>query len=509
MGVAELTRGSPQTLLVIGGGIAGLSCECCTFSPAITRGDDFVVLDGEALRRCYPFLEAQADVDVVPLIRARAIPGGSIDPGFYDDFKARLLAALDRNGPWDGLFLHLHGAAHVAGREDAEGDLVTAIRDAVGPACRIAASYDLHGNLSPAVMAGVDFLTAYRTAPHVDMAETVERACALLVRILREDEVPFRAFIPVPILLPGEQTSTEWDPAARLYASIPEMIERHGILDASLLIGYVWADEPRASASVVAFGRDERRVHEAATELARLLWEARTEFTFGTEAAPVDECIRRAAESSVRPVVVSDSGDNPTAGGAGDVPYVLERLLALGAEDALYASLVDPAAVADCRRAGIGATTELTLGGKLDPVHGKPLAVRATVESVTEVAASVRASQALPNTFAVLRIGGVRVIVTERRTPFHRLDDFLRLGVDPRDHRIVVVKIGYLEPELKRLAARSLLALSPGAVNQDLSSIPFRNIRRPIYPLDPEAVWNPPAAGSAVHRTVAGFDRDG
>ena len=103
-------------------------------------------------------------------------------------------------------------------------------------------------------------------------------------------------------------------------------------------------------------GSGEAVQWEISEELARLLWDARTEFRFGSRSGSVDECIRAAKEAPVRPVVISDSGDNPTAGAAGDVPYVLERLLALGATDAVFASIADPAAVARCRSAGIGSS---------------------------------------------------------------------------------------------------------------------------------------------------------
>jgi microcystin degradation protein MlrC len=470
-------------------GVAGLSCECCTFSPAITTEDDFVVVRGEALLKDYSFRADHPNVEFVPLLRARALPGGPIDTRFYKAVKKQLLGELALGGPWNGLLLHMHGAANVVGLDDAEGDLLAATREVVGSECLIAASYDLHGNVSPQVMRNLDILTAYRTAPHVDADETMKRACALLIRSLESEWAPTKAFIPVPILLPGEQTSTEWEPAAGLYAAIPEVVERLGILDASILIGYPWADEPRAGASVVACGLAPHPTHEAARQLAQRLWDARNQFHFGTESGPVDECLRLAAASPVRPVFVSDSGDNPTAGGAGDVPYVLGRLLAMGASSALYVSIADPEAISHCLRVGIGVETEVSLGGKLDPLHGSPLTLRVRV-------LAIHPSVERANTSVVLEVGGIHVIVTERRTPFHRLEDFVRIGLDPRRYQVVIVKIGYLEPELKRLARRSLLALSPGAVNQDLGSRPFERIRRPMYPLDSDAEWEPPARRS-------------
>lgn len=471
--------------------IGGFHTECCTFSPLVATRDDFLILRGGELRAAYPFFDAVKGLEAVPLVRARALPGGQVERAFYEEIKTEFLAKLRALGPWDGVFLHMHGAVNVVGMDDAEGDWIAATRAVVGPDCLIAASYDLHGNISPRVVDGLDLLSAYRTAPHIDWYETLERAGSLLVRCLRERLRPHKAFCPVPVLLPGERTGTEWDPGQRVYAAIPGVIEREGLLDASVLVGYVWADEPRATASTVAYAADPAAAERGARALAQTYWDARHGFTFGVPTAPVDETIRTALAAAERPVVISDSGDNPTAGGVGDVPYTLGRLIALGAPDAIYASLADPAAVAVCHAAGVGATVRLSLGGKLDPVHGQPLDVSGVVKAAVTVPWPLYGPEAgrAQNRQAVVQIGGVQAIVTEQRTPFHRLDDFRQLGIEPAQHAIIVVKVGYLVPELKALAATALLALSPGAVDQDITRLPYRRIRRPMYPFDPDMTW--------------------
>jgi microcystin degradation protein MlrC len=227
----------------------------------------------------------------------------------------------------------------------------------------------------------------------------------------------------------------------------------------------------------------------AAKQLALRLWETRRDFRFEMDTGPVDVCIQKAAEVPVRPVLIGDSGDNPTAGGAGDVPYVLERLLALEVSETLLAGIADAAAVERCEVSGAGARIELELGGKLDPVNGRPLRVSGEVVSVHP---NPWPRGDVSNSAALLQIDGVCVVLTERRTPFHRLEDFQSLGIDPRHYQIVVVKIGYLVPGLKQFAAGSLLALSPGAVNQDITALPYRRLQRPLYPFDPDMEWAPP-----------------
>lgn len=451
--------------------IGGFHIESCTFSPLLSREEDFHITRGPALLDSYPFLSPSPDVELFPLLHARAVPGGPVERGFYQRFKQEFLDGLRRSLPLDGVYLPMHGAVSVEGLQDAEGDLLSAARAVVGQDCLIAAAYDLHGNVSQQVSHTVDYLSAYRTAPHVDWYETQERAYAVLLYCLREHFRPSKVHIPVPILLPGEQTSTEWEPAASLYRCISEVIEGEAVMDASILIGYVWADEPRSSASVLAYGRDAVKTIKAAVYLAQRFWDVREQFQFGVPALGVDACIRAAAESDVFPVLVSDSGDNPTAGGAGDTPTVLERLLALGVHDALV---------------------ELSLGGKLDPVHAAPLPVTGRVVSLHEVPWTLNRSGApgMLNRIAVVDVEGIQVVLTARRTPFHRIADFTSLGIDPYRQRIIVVKIGYLEPELKQLAAKSLLALSPGAVNQDITGLEYQHLRRPIFPFDPQMTFS-------------------
>jgi len=472
-------------------GIGGFSCECCTFSPLPSTADDFTVLQGDSLLKPYTFLKHYPDIIFKPLVRARALPGGFIERNFYDRFKAEFLEVLNRSGPFDGLFLHMHGAAHVEGLDDTEGDFMTSIRDITGPDCVIAASYDLHGNVSETVFNRMDLLTAYRTAPHRDVYDTLERTCNLLVRCLRSRRTPHRAFVPLPILLTGEQTSTDWEPGKQLYSMIPDVIDRYNLLDASILIGFAWADEPRSGASVITLGHDRDSVEGAAEELAEAFWDARRAFDFGSPTGTVDECIRAALDSKEYPVILSDSGDNPTAGSAGDIPFFLQRLLALNVPDAVVAGIADAGAVAACVSAGPGRTVNLSLGGKLDPVHGAPLQVTGTVLAVYNAPFPVAGHSVVSNPTAVIAVRGIRVIVTSRRTPFHRIRDFEQLGIVPFTHRILVIKIGYLEPELQQIARRSWLALSPGAVNQDIIHLPFRRIRRPMFPLDPGMVWTP------------------
>jgi microcystin degradation protein MlrC len=467
--------------------LGGIAIESCTFSPLPSRLGDFRILESQQILERYPFADTFAErAELVPLRYARAIPGGSVERAAYAELKLRYLDLLRSNMPFDGVYLDFHGAMNVAGMDDAEGDWISAVRAIVGPDCLIAASYDLHGNISRHAAETLDMLTAYRTAPHVDVLETRHKALGMLVGCLERGLRPARSWVAVPVVLPGEKTSTEWAPGDRLYAALTESDGAPGVLDASLLVGYVWADEPRASATVIVTGIDPQVNAREAERIAQRYWDARDEFQFGVPAGSIEQCIAWALAAPEPCVFISDSGDNPTAGGAGDTPVALRALLAQQVPSALLASIADAPAIEACFAAGVGAELELQLGGKLDPHTSPPLPVRAVVRHL----------EPGENRQAVITVGPVNVIITERRRPYHYIADMQRLGVDPLAHKIVVVKIGYLEPDLKRAAPRAFLALTPGAVDQAIERLPFRRIARPVFPLDRDMQWAPRATRS-------------
>ncbi len=453
----------------------GIHTECSTYSPLAMGREDFRVVEGDALAPALGLtLPDRANVEAIPLFHARAVPGGPVAAPVYQGFKADFIERLQQAGPLDGLLLIMHGAMFVEGMEDIEADWIGAARAAVGDRCRIAVSYDLHGNLSQAIVDRIDIFCAYRTAPHTDVAETHMRASSLLLDSLGGGPRPGIAWAPVPVLLPGERTSTEAEPAKSLYAALPGYDARPGILDANILVGYVWADEARATAAAVITGTDRREAESAAGELAARYWAARRGFAFGTPAGTLDDMLDMAADCDIGPVILADSGDNPTAGGVGDRIDVLARLVERHWDQALLAGIADPEAAATCAKAGQGATLPVTLGGALTGTRDSL--------SLTVRVGTIVGDRAAGDLEVVVHIGGIAVVITQRRRPFHHLSDFAALGIDARDARLLVVKSGYLSPELSKIANPSLLALTGGAVSQDLTALSNHRRVMPVYP---------------------------
>ncbi len=470
--------------------VGGIHTECSTYSPVLMAVEDFRVLRGADLLEAeyFNFLEAEG-VEHIPLLHARAVPGGPVSRVAYEAFKAEFLDRLSAALPVEGLYLAMHGAMNVEGMDDAEGDWISAARAVVGPDCIVGSSYDLHGNVSQRIVDQLDIFAAYRTAPHIDVRETMARAWSMLVDALKSGKRPGVAWAPVPVLWPGERTSTEDEPTKGLYDILPGLDRREGILDANLMIGYVWADEPRATACAVVTGLEKAAAAKAAEEIARSYWDARDEFRFGPVTGPLPEMLDIAEKAETKPVILADSADNPTGGGVGDRADVLNALIARNFEGALLAGITDRPAVETCFSAGKGATVTLSIGGTLDP-SSKPAEVKAEVISLVDPGAEAERE-------AVVRIGGITVVLAARRRPYHNIADFTRLGLDPKAVRLLVVKSGYLSPELAPIANPNLMALTEGVVNQDIEGLVSNRRARPAFPFDRDFDYQPRARFSA------------
>ncbi|OWW04543.1 microcystin degradation protein MlrC [Rhizobium sp. R72] len=457
--------------------VGGIHTECSTYSPVLMTVDDFRVLRGQELLASdyFGFLKADG-VEHLPLLHARAVPGGPVFRVAYEAFKTEFLDRLKAVLPVEGLYLAMHGAMNVEGMDDAEGDWIAAARSVVGPDCVIAASYDLHGNVSQRIVDQLDIFAAYRTAPHIDVRETMVRAWSLLVDALTSGIRPGIAWAPVPVLWPGERTSTEDEPAKSLYGALLAIGRREAILDANLMIGYVWADEPRATACAVVTATDKRAALTAAEEIALSYWNARDDFVFGTVTGPLDAMLDIAATASTAPLVLADSADNPTGGGVGDRADVLKALMARGFEGVLVAGITDPPAVAACFAAGKGATIALDVGAALDQ-SSSAVCIEAEVILLDDPGPEAERQ-------AVISTAGLVVVLAARRRPYHAIADFTRLGLDPKSVRMLVVKSGYLSPELAPIANPNLMALTDGVVNQDIESLVSNRRARPTFPFD-------------------------
>ena len=470
--------------------IAGLGIESSTFSPAVTQEEAFHARYGPEVFNAYPFMMAISPLRKqaiwLPTIVGKSLPGGAVTREAYESLVNKALDSLKKYGPYDGLYFDIHGAMSVVGLDDPEGDFLTRIRKVIGFKTLVSTSMDLHGNVSWRLAQNSDLITCYRMAPHEDAMQTKERAVANLLERLKtgKGKPAYKVWIPIPILLPGEKTSTRIEPGKSLYHEVEPIADhKDGIVDAAIWIGYAWADEPRNHAVVMVTGDDKAKVTQAAEKLALDFWNVRNQFDFVAPTGTLEKCLTNAFASKKHPFFISDTGDNPTAGGAGDVTWTLTQLLArpefqrADGPSLIYASIPDPELVKKAIAVGVGGTVEGKAGAIVDHRFAPPIPIKGTVESIVKGDKDAEVE-------VVVKVGSVHVIVTQKRKPYHKEKDFTNLGLSPRKSDIVVVKIGYLEPELYAMQADWIMALTPGGVDQDLFRLPYKRIKRPMFPFD-------------------------
>jgi microcystin degradation protein MlrC len=469
--------------------IAGIGIESSTFSPALSDEAAFHAKYDTAVFSNYPFMAPDSPIRKravwVPILVGHALPGGTVTREAYESLVNKTLDGLKKNGPYDGLYFDIHGAMSVVGLDDPEGDFIARIRKVIGKTALISTSMDLHGNVSLPLVENTDLITDYRLAPHEDAMETKERAVKDLLNRLESGigKPSYKAYIPIPILLPGEKTSTRIEPAKSVFKSIAPALQGDNIIDGGIWVGYPWADEPRNHAAVVVTGDSWPRVAKVAEQLADSFWNARYGYAFVATTRPWNEALDSALKSTKHPFFISDMGDNPTAGGAGDVTWTLNQLLSRSefkspnGPSLIYASIPGPDLIKLAIAAGVGGHVDGYAGAAVDSRYSPPAHLVGTVESIVSGDKDAEVE-------AVIKVGSLHVIVTQKRKPYHHEADFTRLGLAPRKTDIVIVKIGYLEPELYAMRADWIMALTPGGVDQDIEHLTYKRIQRPMFPFD-------------------------
>lgn len=480
--------------------VGSVAHESNTFTPLPTTWRDFRTTRGqEILDRPRPGSLAgivatlrERGVELVPTIATHALPGGVVQRDGFEEMRRSLLAGADGA---DAACIFLHGAMRAEGEDYADTVLVSALRQAMGPDAPIVVALDLHGNITQGMVDAATALVTYRTAPHIDTFETGQRAARLLLRVLDEGARPVSGYMKLPILLPGEFAQTAEEPMASMVRLLEATDAKPGVLSSSFAKVHCWADIPdQGVAALVVADGDRALAEREVRALANAFWGRRAEFRSTVETYDVDRAIAVGLAAPEATVFLSDSGDNPGAGGTTDVPLVVERLLAAGAASAAVATIWDAEALARCAEAGVGQEVSLVLGGKIDTRHGRPLAVTGRVKALSDgryYREGIRQPERLVEMgrLGVLAIGGVEVMLSEERVSIHDPEQMRAIGMEPLSYKLVSLKRGYLEPLFQAISPRSILMLSPGATNCDLTKLEYRRVRRPIYPLDPEMSW--------------------
>ncbi|WDR06959.1 M81 family metallopeptidase [Devosia rhodophyticola] len=484
--------------------IVGLSIEIMLASPVKTgvsslqeyssqamRDDDVWMIRGMLAR-----IAEDPDVEARPLYWATALPGGVMTIDAYDKVKSKTLELLARETDIDGILVANHGALEVEGLEgDADSDFVSAIRALVGPECPIGVALDLHGDMTPELLDAGTVFSVLRTAPHRDDKTTGYRAADQLIRVIRNGLAPKKVAVSLPILVPGETAVTALAPADRLYGDLPSFDAVPGMMEANILLGFAWNDRPWTKVTAFAISENDASLaKEQALKLAEQIWKVHDQFVLRMETAEVVEGLKRAINAAEGTVFVSDSGDNTTAGAAGDLTTVLQTVLDhIPNEDVVVVGITAPRLVERLRDAGEGAKVEIVLG---DEHVSRPKQLRSVTAEIIDCGEWLELGGFQP--YRSREAAWVKVKIGSTIATFHKQpigittpEHFIAMGINPTAHKAYVVKLGYLHPRLEDIADRHILLLSDGTSHLDMTRLEWQHLVRPAWPLEREFEWTP------------------
>lgn len=444
------------------------------------------------------------DFALQPALFAGAVPSGLITREAFEHIVEVSCRRAEELAPLDGALVALHGAMVAEGVHEADAHLLARLREVLGRACPLVATFDFHANLSEALVANADVLIGYDTYPHIDMAERGREAAAVLAQLIESDGPPTSAFRKLPMVSAAQVQCTNEPPMRDVMSLLAEAERRSGILLGSIAAGFPYADVPQLGMSVLAYGREPQEVNAVADGLAEAIWSRRDAFV--PHLLSVAEAVATAMAAARGPVILVDVADNVGGGSPGDGTVVLEALLTARPRSAALV-LWDPDAVATATECGTGSRFREMVGGKADRMHGSPVKLEGKVEFVGPVEYQRESTYMTGQLIrlgnaAVVNATGVRVVLTEERVmPFD--STHLRIvGIEPEDQDIIVVKSAIAwRAAFGDIAARELYVDTPGICASNLKRFSYSHRPSKLYPLEVDFEWSPSLVREARRRT--------
>ncbi len=429
------------------------------------------------------------NIDLMPTVAADAMPSGIVTANAYRFLKQKALEGVKSAGSIDGVLLSLHGSMVVENVGNGEGNLTKSVRELVGPRIPIVCTLDLHATVTELLVQSCDALFGYDTNPHVDAYERAIEALNACIKISKGEIKPVKALRKPPMMPPTINMRTNEGPMVKIFERAYEMERHPKVVNVNVAGGFPYVDTRESGFSVVVITNNESDLAEKyAQELSDLAWSLRKEFL--KPLTPVREAVRRAIDAKQGPIVLADVADNPGGGGSGDGTVILRTLLDMSADNVGFAVIKDPEAVAKAIETGVGGTLKTMIGGKTDSHHGPPIEVSGYVETLTDGAYVHKAPmgkgfRANMGRSAVLKVDGVELILAELKTAPNDPEIFRRHGIEPTEKKILVVKSrGHFRAGYEPFAKEIIEVDAPGLSSPDLKQFPYKNVRRPIFPLD-------------------------
>ena len=490
--------------------IAMMKHETNTFSPQPTGRDKFGPggpLSGDkaiaeyqgANQAIAAFFEAarRERAEFTVPMAAGAHPSGKVASNTFEEMAGAICAAVAKG--CDAAMLDLHGAMVTDDSFDGEGELLSRIRK-IAPQLPIAVALDFHTNLTEAMVANSTVITGYRTYPHIDVADTGRRAAATLIRALKGEINPVMAWGNRPMLTHTLKHTPAREPMRSIMALANQQEDGGQVLNAAVFGGFQLADIPHTALSaVVTTDADKPAGQKLVERLLDMAWRERAGFVYSGEKLEIS--IAQAKKLDGGPVVLVDHGDNTASGGTQDVMGVLEEAIRQGLTDLVAGPFCDPQSVAQMIAAGVGGQVNLMLGGKVDMpsigLKGKPLKIAGKVHTITDGEFVVTGpmstgSRVRMGRSAVLDTGTMLILVSEKRSEPFDLGIFRHAGIEPTAHKFVLIKSRqHFRAGFEPIAKHIVECQGQGVTAADFALFPFKNLKRPIYPLDPNATDRP------------------
>ncbi len=480
--------------------------ETNTFSPVATtidnfkkgsyhRGDEIIAAFRGTRTITGGFLEVaeQLNLQPVPLLWAFATPSGMVKHAAYETLKAEFLTLLQNAGELDGILLDLHGAMVTDELEDAEGNLIQAVREIVGTTW-IVTTLDLHANITAKMARYSDVIIGFDTYPHVDCYERGFEAGQLLFGMNERKIQPTMAYRQLPLLTAPPAQCTMKSPMTEVIKKLQALEIESGVVTATLSMGFPFADITDAGVSVLVTTNGDTALAETyADQFASYIWEMREAFTFNLHT--VEDAIEIANQTDGKPIILADGADNPGGGGPCDGTTILQKFIEADVQDAVIAVIADPESVAQAVEAGIGNRVQLNVGGKTDDQHGAPVALTGDVKTLSDGRFILkgpmgRGTAANMGRTAVVQVGGVEIVLTERRIQPYDAEVLRSVGIEPQERKLIALKSAvHFRADYTPIAHQILDVDTPGVHSPNLFNYNYQELRRPIYPLDSNVTY--------------------
>jgi len=479
--------------------IGGISHETNCFSHVPTDLSMWTLREGKELIDYYrgsttaygAFIDVanREGVELIPTIHANTSPSSTVPKDVFNYISNKLLDGIKNAGVIDGVLLSMHGGGFSEEYPDLEGEIFEKIRKITGSSVVIGSMHDFHSNMTQKWIENVDIILGYDTYPHIDTYERATEVAELTIKAIRKEINPTMAMAK-PNMVPALQAQfTDKHPFKTLIAKAHEFEKDEKVLGIWVMGGFPWSDFSDVGMGVIAItDNDPNFAKSLANEISQLAWTMRADFL--VRPTPVEDAIKEAMNAKEGPNILADIGDNPGGGGPCDGTVLLKTLIEMDAQDAVVAVIRDPEAVNKIVEAGVGNEITVNIGGKTDNMHGSSIEVTGIVRILSNgkfmpTGPMSRGLESNMGRTAVLKVGGVDIILTEERIQPTTLALYRSVGIEPNEKKIIVVKSSVHYRAAHTPIAKKIIEVdTPGVTSPRFAGLPFTKLKRPIFPFD-------------------------